>query len=29
VLEDGAIVATGSRDTLLADESIKRAYLGR
>jgi branched-chain amino acid transport system ATP-binding protein len=29
VLENGAIVARGPRDTLLADERIKRAYLGR
>ena len=29
VMENGAIVAQGSRDALLADEGIKRAYLGR
>jgi branched-chain amino acid transport system ATP-binding protein len=29
VLENGAIVAHGARETLLADEGIKRAYLGR
>ncbi|MBI2207052.1 MAG: ABC transporter ATP-binding protein [Candidatus Rokubacteria bacterium] len=29
VLENGAIVAQGTRDALLADERIKRAYLGR
>jgi branched-chain amino acid transport system ATP-binding protein len=29
VLENGAIVASGTRDALLADENITRAYLGR
>jgi ABC-type branched-subunit amino acid transport system ATPase component len=29
VLENCAIVAAGSRDTLLADEGVKGAYLGR
>ena len=29
VLENGVIVASGTRDALLADDNIKRAYLGR
>jgi branched-chain amino acid transport system ATP-binding protein len=29
VLENGAIVASGARDALLADDGVKRAYLGR
>ncbi len=29
VLENGTIVAQGTRDALLADERVKRAYLGR
>ena len=29
VLENGAVVAQGPRDALLADERVKRAYLGR
>jgi branched-chain amino acid transport system ATP-binding protein len=29
VLENGAIVVSGTRDALLADDNVKRAYLGR